>query len=101
MCVTTQRADELQKEDEARRAKLAPTLDLGKEAYACGEYAAAVKLLEKAVEEVGPDSQLGGEAQLWLALAYQVRHYTHTHTHTHTRARTKARSSCGSVLLGV
>lgn len=32
----------------------------------------AVKFLEAAVEEAGPNSQIGGEAQLWLALAYQV-----------------------------
>lgn len=50
-----------------------PELELGKEAYACGEYVAAAKLLEVAVEKVGASSQMGGEGQLWLALAYQVR----------------------------
>ena len=33
---------------------------------------AAVKLLEKGVEDLGPDTQAGGDAQLWLALSYQV-----------------------------
>ena len=33
---------------------------------------AAVRLLEQGVEELGADTQFGGEAQLWLALSYQV-----------------------------
>lgn len=32
-----------------------------------------MRLLELAVQDTGPDTVLGGEAQLWLGLAYQVR----------------------------
>jgi hypothetical protein len=64
--------EELKAEDEQVRLKLSRSLVLGKEAYSCGEYPAAVELLEQAVDELGTTSQLGGEAQLWLALAYQV-----------------------------
>ncbi|KAL6748275.1 hypothetical protein V8C86DRAFT_1176484 [Haematococcus lacustris] len=52
--------------------QLSKHLALGKEAYSCGEYAAAVRLLEVATEELGQQTVLGGEAQLWLALAYQA-----------------------------
>lgn len=41
-----------------------------------GQYPASVALLEKALREEGPFSQLGGEIQMWLALAYQVRAWT-------------------------
>ena len=37
-----------------------------------GQYPASARLLEQAQNEEGPFSQLGGEIQLWLALAYQV-----------------------------
>lgn len=71
--MSLQRAIELRKEDEEARNRLSRNFMLGKEAYACGEYLAAVTLLEAAVEELGVNSQLGGEAQLWLAMSYQVR----------------------------
>lgn len=41
--------------------------------YERGEYPQAVIALEMAVEEIGPELVLGGEAQLWLALSYEVR----------------------------
>lgn len=44
----------------------------GKYAYGKGEYDTAVEALEKAVEECGSLSMGGGEASLWLALAYQA-----------------------------
>ena len=31
-----------------------------------------MRLLEQGVEDLGADSQAGGEAQLWLALSYQA-----------------------------
>ncbi|PNW75474.1 hypothetical protein CHLRE_12g528050v5 [Chlamydomonas reinhardtii] len=66
------RAAELKKEEEELKAKLARNLELGKKAYEYGEYAASVRLLELAVQDTGPDTVLGGEAQLWLGLAYQA-----------------------------
>lgn len=67
-----QRAAELKAEDAAIKERMARNLELGKRAYECGEYPASVRLLEQAVRDVGPDTALGGEAQLWLGLAYQV-----------------------------
>ncbi|GIL46714.1 hypothetical protein Vafri_3632 [Volvox africanus] len=66
------RASELKAEEEALKERLARNLELGKRAYACGEYPASVRLLEQAVTDVGADTVLGGEAQLWLGLAYQA-----------------------------
>jgi len=66
------RVIQLGKEDEEARRKLSENFALGKEAYSCGEYGASVVLLERAVEELGEQTVLGGEAQLWLALAYQA-----------------------------
>ena len=37
-----------------------------------GQYPASARLLEQALNEEGPFTQLGGEIQLWLALAYQA-----------------------------
>lgn len=42
----SQRVVQLKKEDEEAREKLSKNFALGKEAYACGEYPASVKLLE-------------------------------------------------------
>jgi hypothetical protein len=42
-------------------------------AYERGEYPQSVALLEQALKDVGEYSIVGGEVQLWLALAYQVR----------------------------
>lgn len=63
-----ERAEELRREREARAAKFTA----GKAAYARGQYPTSVTLLEAALEEAGPFSQLGGEVQMWLALAYQA-----------------------------
>lgn len=63
-----ERAEELRREKEARAAKFSA----GKKAYERGQYPASVKLLELALEEEGAFTQLGGEIQLWLALAYQA-----------------------------
>ncbi|KXZ52800.1 hypothetical protein GPECTOR_8g187 [Gonium pectorale] len=66
------RAAELKAEDEELKERLARNLELGKRAYECGEYPASVRLLEQAVRDVGAETALGGEAQLWLGLAYQA-----------------------------
>lgn len=62
------RAEELKKEREARARKFAQ----GKVAYERGQYPSSVTLLEAALNEEGPFTQLGGEIQMWLALAYQA-----------------------------
>lgn len=63
-----ERAEQLKKEKEELNLKFKQ----GKLAYARGQYPASVVLLEIALDEEGPFSQLGGEVQLWLALAYQA-----------------------------
>ena len=45
---------------------------LGKLAYGKGQYNNSVQLFTQALDREGPFSPLGGEIQLWLALAYQV-----------------------------
>jgi NADH:ubiquinone oxidoreductase subunit F (NADH-binding) len=45
----------------------------GKKAYERGQYENSVSFLEQAVEKAGKATILGGEAMMWLALAYQVR----------------------------
>jgi len=62
------RAEELKREREARAVKFAQ----GKVAYERGQYSSSVTLLEAALNEEGPFTQLGGEIQMWLALAYQA-----------------------------
>eukprot|EP00884_Botryococcus_braunii_P009122 jgi/Botrbrau1/18210/Bobra.53_1s0069.1 len=65
----------LEEEREAERlAKEARSVDFnrGKYFYERGQYPEAVAALTKALDNEGPFSQLGGEIQLWLALAYQA-----------------------------
>jgi len=62
------RAEELKREREARAVKFVR----GKAAYERGQYSSSVTLLEAALNEEGPFTQLGGEIQMWLALAYQA-----------------------------
>lgn len=62
------RAEQIRQEQEERSR----TFKQGQDAYATGQYAASVVLLETALKDEGPMSQLGGEIQLWLALAYQA-----------------------------
>lgn len=64
-----ERAEELKREKESKLRKFAQ----GKAAYARGQYPASVVLLEQALNEEGPFTQLGGEVQLWLAMV----RYTH------------------------
>jgi hypothetical protein len=66
------RAEEMRAEEAARREREARNLTAGKRAYESGEYPAAVKLFEAAADDTGRLSPLGGEALMWLALAYQA-----------------------------
>ena len=53
----------------------------GKRAYEKGLYQDSVRLFEKALNEEGWMSRLGGDIQLWLALAYQVHLQRHEPCH--------------------
>lgn len=66
------RAMEIQKEEEEMLERTSKNYKLGKEAYECGEYVAAVKLLQMGVEDAGPNTPTGGDARLWLALSLQA-----------------------------
>ena len=66
------RGEEIKAEEAARREREARNLQAGKRAYSSGEYPAAVKLFEAAADDTGRLSPLGGEALMWLALAYQA-----------------------------
>jgi hypothetical protein len=68
-----QRIEELKAEEKARRAREAVWFEAGKAAYERGEYPDSVAAFERAVEENGRSSVIGGEALMWLALAYQAR----------------------------
>jgi hypothetical protein len=67
-----QRAAELSDEEAKKRAREAAYLEAGKQAYERGQYQDSVSFLQTAVEKAGKTSMLGGEALMWLALAYQV-----------------------------
>ena len=64
----------LQEAEQRRREQAAKSrqFTLGKIAYGKGLYPESRALLEQALNQEGPFSKLGGEIQLWLALAYQV-----------------------------
>lgn len=66
--VCTQEA-ELQRKEQAAKNK---QFSLGKLAYGRGLYPESARLFEVALDNEGPFSKLGGEIQLWQALAYQV-----------------------------
>ena len=44
----------------------------GKEAFERGQYRKSVQNLETALENINPNSRLGGETQIWLVTAYQA-----------------------------
>ena len=60
---------EAQRREQAARSK---QFSLGKLAYGKGLYPESARLFEVALDHEGPFSKLGGEIQLWQALAYQV-----------------------------
>ncbi|KAI8467958.1 MAG: hypothetical protein J3K34DRAFT_428856 [Monoraphidium minutum] len=67
-----QRGEELRLEEEARRKREAVFFEAGKAAYERGEYPESVASFEKAVEQSGRQTAAGGDALMWLALAYQA-----------------------------
>ena len=58
--------------DARAKAEKARKFELGKALYAKGMYPQSVKALVVALDAEGPFSQLGGEIQLWLALAHSA-----------------------------
>ncbi|KAA6424063.1 MAG: ATP-dependent protease Clp ATPase subunit [Trebouxia sp. A1-2] len=60
---------ELQRREQAAKSK---QFSLGKLAYGKGLYSESARLFEVALDKEGPFSKLGGEIQLWQALAYQA-----------------------------
>ena len=67
-----QRMEEIKVEEAERRKREAKYMELGKKAYEYGRYPESVQFLEKAVEQAGRETSIGGEALMWLALGYQV-----------------------------
>eukprot|EP00798_Chlamydomonas_sp_ICE-L_P001375 gene1375-32741_t len=59
----TQRSDEMREQEQAVKEKKMAKMAFGREAYEC------VRILEEASEELGVDTDLGGESQLWLGFA--------------------------------
>ncbi|NEQ38177.1 MAG: hypothetical protein F6K40_18675 [Okeania sp. SIO3I5] len=44
----------------------------GKHAFERGQYSKSLQHLETALENINPNSRLGGETQIWLVTAYQA-----------------------------
>ena len=63
-----------QEKERAKQAELERSREfsVGKYCYERGRYEDSVAALEAALAKEGPFSQLGGDIQMWLALAYQV-----------------------------
>ena len=57
---------------EAEKAERYREFTLGKNAYGKGQYQSSTQLFTAALDREGPFSPMGGEIQLWLALAYQA-----------------------------
>ncbi|OAY84475.1 hypothetical protein ACMD2_03871 [Ananas comosus] len=70
------RAEELQsrvaREQAERRATAKLMFELGQKAYGKGMYARAIEFLEAALTIIPSPSLLGGEIQIWLAMAYEA-----------------------------
>jgi len=45
---------------------------IGKNAFECGQYQKSLQHLETALENINPNSRLGGETQIWLVTVYQA-----------------------------
>ncbi|EFJ32316.1 hypothetical protein SELMODRAFT_439621 [Selaginella moellendorffii] len=60
------------KEQAQQRKQAAVMFDLGQRAYGKGSYGKAVEFLEAALTNVPKASNLGGEIQIWLAMAYEA-----------------------------
>ncbi|CAM0953198.1 unnamed protein product [Alopecurus aequalis] len=60
------------KEQAERRATAKQMFDLGQKAYGKGMYGRSIEFLEAALTIIRPSSLLGGEIQIWLAMAYDA-----------------------------
>lgn len=60
------------KEQAERRATGKQMFDLGQRAYGKGMYGRSIEFLEAALTIIRPSSLLGGEIQIWLAMAYDA-----------------------------
>ncbi|PNT65191.1 uncharacterized protein LOC100824440 [Brachypodium distachyon] len=60
------------KEQAERRATAKQMFDLGQRAYGKGMYGRSIEFLEAALTIIRPSSLLGGEIQIWLAMAYDA-----------------------------
>ncbi|EEE59304.1 hypothetical protein OsJ_11357 [Oryza sativa Japonica Group] len=60
------------KEQAERRATAKQMFDLGQRAYGRGMYGRSIEFLEAALTIIRPSSLLGGEIQIWLAMAYEA-----------------------------
>lgn len=75
--------------NEAEKAERYKEFTLGKYAYGKGQYQSSMQLFTAALDKEGPFSPMGGEIQLWLALAYQVNIVLITHNQQSTSTGTK------------
>ncbi|KAL6601452.1 hypothetical protein ACP70R_044672 [Stipagrostis hirtigluma subsp. patula] len=60
------------KEQAERRETAKQMFDLGQRAYGKGMYGRSIEFLEAALTIIRPSSLLGGEIQIWLAMAYEA-----------------------------
>ncbi|KAJ1288977.1 hypothetical protein BS78_02G130200 [Paspalum vaginatum] len=60
------------KEQAERRATAKQMFELGQRAYGKGMYGRSIEFLEAALTIIRPSSLLGGEIQIWLAMAYEA-----------------------------
>ncbi|KAK9868392.1 hypothetical protein WJX84_006718 [Apatococcus fuscideae] len=55
-----------------QKALMNASFEQGKQAYSRGRYTSSVGLFKKALDEEGPFTGMGGDIQIWLALAYEA-----------------------------
>nr|ACL53586.1 unknown [Zea mays] len=60
------------KEQAERRETAKQMFELGQKAYGKGMYGRSIEFLEAALTIIRPSSLLGGEIQIWLAMAYEA-----------------------------
>ena len=58
-----------------RDAQVNEIIEKGKSAFSNGKYGNAARLFESALEITTKDTLAGGQAQIWLALAYDSSMY--------------------------
>ncbi|MQL98191.1 hypothetical protein Taro_030890 [Colocasia esculenta] len=67
-----EKLEQLAKEQTERRETAKLMFDLGQKAYGKGMYARAIEFLEGALTIIPRPTLLGGEVQIWLAMAYEA-----------------------------